>query len=156
MQKTDNVKKIIIFVGIAVVVFVGVFVGITLTKNVGKTPDEITMEDAGKQMQKLLDGVNVVNVTPRKAAISDEDILSDEDELPDIQNYPFTVTGTGSVNIEIFSSPEKAGTGTDGWINEVAENFNNSNIQVNGKTASVSIRSISSGLAVDYIKSHKA
>lgn len=155
MQKTDNVKKIIIFVGIAVVVFVGVFVGITLTKNVGKTPDEITMEDAGKQMQKLLDGVNVVNVTPRKAAISDEDILSDEDELPDIQNYPFTVTGTGSVNIEIFSSPEKAGTGTDGWINEVAENFNNSNIQVNGKTASVSIRSISSGLAVDYIKSGK-
>ncbi|MBR2176044.1 MAG: VWA domain-containing protein [Clostridia bacterium] len=155
MQKTSTTKKVLIFAGIAILVFAAVFIGINLTRNVGMTEDEITKEDAGKQMTKLLDGISVIHVDARRAAISDDDILSDEEELPDISSYPFTVTGSGDINIEIFSSPEKAGEGTDGWLNEVAERFNAENITVNGKTASVSIRSVSSGLAVDYIKSGK-
>ena len=36
--------KIAIFAGIAVVVFLGVFLGITLTKDIGKSEEQITTE----------------------------------------------------------------------------------------------------------------
>lgn len=149
------VKKIAIFAGIAVVVFGLVFGGIMLTKDVGKSQETITSEQAENQMNKLLGGISVTNVNPIKASISDEDILSEEEELPDISKTPLTVTGNGEINIEIFASPEKAGEDTDGWINEVAKNFNNENYKINGKTISVSIRSVTSGLGVDYITSGK-
>lgn len=155
MNNLSNGKKIAIFAGIAVVVFGLVFGGIMLTKDVGKSEETITSEQAENQMNKLLGGISVTNVAPIKASITDEDILSEEDELPDISSTPLTVTGQGDINIEIFSSPEKAGEDTDGWLNRVAENFNSENYKVNGKTISVSIRSISSGLGVDYITSGK-
>jgi Ca-activated chloride channel family protein len=59
------------------------------------------------------------------------------------------------VYIEIFSSTEKSGTGIDGWLNEVAADYNKSNIVLNGKTVSVKIRNIASGTATDYIRSGK-
>ncbi len=155
MKNLSVAKKVLIFAGIAVVVFGIVIAGITLTKNIGMSDEAITEEQAADKMGKLLNGINVTNVEPRKASITDEDILSDEEELPDIASYPLTVTGKADINIEIFSSPEKAGEGTDGWINEVAQNFNNEGYEVSGKKISVSIRSVSSGLAVDYIKSGK-
>ena len=147
--------KIAIFAGIAVVVFLGVFLGITLTKDIGKSEGQITTEKAEKQFSALLQDIKVEQGKARKAAISDTDILSDEDELPSIDTYPLSVEGTGAVNVEIFSSPEKAGTGTDGWLNEVAENFNREALTIDGKIISVSIRSVSSGLALDYIRSGK-
>ena len=155
MSKIPNAVKVMIFVGIGLLVFGGVFLGITLTRNVGKTDTEITMEDASQQMQRLLRNINVTTVSARKAAISDEDILSEAEELPDISGYPLSVEGSGQINVEIFSSPEKAGTGTDGWLNEVAERFNVSGATVGGKSVSVSVRSVSSGLAIDYISSGK-
>lgn len=155
MKNLSATKKILIFVGIAVIVFGIVIAGITLTKNIGMSDEAITEEQAADKMSKILSGINVTNVEPRKASITDEDILSEEEELPDIASYPLTVTGNADINIEIFSSPEKAGEGTDGWINEVAKNFNSEGYKVNGKKISVSIRSVSSGLAVDYIKSGK-
>ena len=154
-MKPSNGKKIAIFVGIAVVVFLGVFLGITLTQDLGKSEEQITTEKAEQTLSNLLGSIKVETVTARKSAISDTDILSDEQELPDIKSYPLSVTGRGEINVEIFSSPEKAGTGTDGWLNEVAERFNNEMKTVNGKTVSVSVRSVSSGLALDYIKSGK-
>ncbi len=155
MNNLSQGKKIAIFAGIALVVFLGVFLGITLTKDLGKSEEQITAEKAEERMGSLLSGIKVETVTPRKAAISDEDILSDEDELPDIKNYPLSVQGAGEINCEIFSSPEKAGTGTDGWLNKVAEDFNREGYTINGKAISVSVRSVSSGLAMDYIRSGK-
>ncbi len=155
MSALSNAKKGMIFAGIAVFVFVSVIVGMSLTKDMGKSEDEKTSEQTSQKMDELLKGVTVTNVTARKAAISDSDILSEEDELPDIKSYPLSVTGNGELNIEIFSSPEKAGEGTDGWLNEVAKKFNSEKLKINGKTATVSIRSVSSGLAVDYITSGK-
>ena len=155
MSALSNAKKGMIFAGIAVFVFVSVIVGMSLTKDMGKSEDEKTSEQTSQKMDELLKGVTVTNVTARKAAISDSDILSEEDELPDIKSYPLSVTGDGELNIEIFSSPEKAGDGTDGWLNEVAKKFNSEKLKINGKTATVSIRSVSSGLAVDYITSGK-
>ena len=155
MSRLSNGTKAIIFVAIALLVFGGVFLGITLTQDLGKTEEEITTEKAEKKLSELLGSVKVENVDAKKAAISDEDILSDEEELPDISGYPLSVEGSGQINVEIFSSPEKAGTGTDGWLNDVAEDFNSENYNIDGKTISVSIRSVSSGLALDYIKSGK-
>ncbi len=155
MNKLSQGAKIAIFAGIAVVVFLGVFLGITLTKDMGKTEEQITSEKAEKQLNSLIDDITVENRTSRKAAISDTDILTEKEELPSIDTYPLTVEGTGQINVEIFSSPEKAGTGTDGWLNKIAEDFNNEAYLVDGKTISVSVRSVSSGPALDYIKSGK-
>lgn len=155
MNNLSNGKKMAIFAGIAVAVFGLVLGGIIITKDIGKSQETITSEQAENKMNSLLSGISVINTEPVKASIDDDDILTEEEELPDIASYPLTVTGKGDINIEIFSSPEKAGEDTDGWINEVAENFNNENYKINGKTVSVSIRSVSSGLAVDYITSGK-
>lgn len=66
------------------------------------------------------------------------------------------VKGTGQVDIEIFTSGEKAGKNTDSWLIECAESFNNSGITTSdGKSVSISVRSVSSGLAADYIISNK-
>ena len=154
-MKPSNGKKIAIFVGIAVVVFLGVFLGITMTQDIGKTEEQITTEKAEQTLNNLLGSIKTETVSARKSAISDSDVLSDDQELPDIKSYPLSVTGTGDINIEIFSSPEKAGQGTDGWLNMVAERFNGEIKTVNGKSVSVSVRSVSSGLAMDYIKSGK-
>lgn len=105
-------------------------------------------------MNKYLKTINVKNETPVKSTVS-LGTTSLKDELPDISDYPITVQGNGEINIEIFSSPEKAGNDTDGWLNEVAKSFNNANNQLDGKKVSVSIRSIASGAAVDYIVSGK-
>ena len=72
MTNLSNGKKIAIFAGIAVVVFGLVFGGIMLTKDVGKSQETITSEQAENQMNKLLGGINVTNVNPIKASISDE------------------------------------------------------------------------------------
>lgn len=81
--------------------------------------------------------------------------LSQTEELPDIdKSYPYTIDGDGNIDAEIFVSSEKAGKGKDGILNEFAEDFNNQHLTIDGKTISVSIRSIPSGVAVDYISSN--
>ena len=104
MAGASKKKKIAIFVGIAAVVFGAVFLGITLTKDVGKTQDQITGEEAEKKIGDLLSQIKVESVSTKKAPIDDNDLLSEEEELPDIdKNYPLTVTGSGNINIEIKS-----------------------------------------------------
>lgn len=73
--------------------------------------------------------------------------------LPNIETkYPLTVVGNGDVDIEIFSTSEKAGKNNNGWLNEIAEEFNSQNNRLdNGKSISVSVRSIPSGASSDYI-----
>lgn len=73
------------------------------------------------------------------------------DELPPIDKYPLSVAGDGEINVELFSSTEKASTSSDSWMEVQARQFNAQNIQIGGKRVSVSIRPIASGLALDYI-----
>ena len=77
------------------------------------------------------------------------------DILPDISKYPPQVNSSTSSYIEIFSSTEKAGRGTDGWLTEVARNFNNAAIMIDGKQVSVMLRGIASGDGANYIASGK-
>ena len=75
-------------------------------------------------------------------------------ELPNIdKTYPYTVEGDGKINAEIFVSSEKAGKGKDGILNDIAKDFNDQHQTIDGQDISVSIRSIPSGTAVDYMAS---
>lgn len=73
------------------------------------------------------------------------------DELPPIGKYPLSVVGHGQINVELFSSTEKSDATTDNWMEVQAKKFNAQNLSVDGKTVSVSVRPIASGLALEYI-----
>ena len=61
--------------------------------------------DLSGKMKRI--GVQEVSVNPQQLDVSE--FLDAKDELPDIDSsYPFVVEGNGDVNIEIFSSGEKA------------------------------------------------
>ncbi len=150
MEKTNNSKFLLIILLFAVVLIVG----LVLTKNLGKTSTQISAENSKTALSKALKNVNIKDVEKVKGTVEFGENNLDE-ELPDIEKYPLSVEGNGDINIEIFSSPEKSGSGTDGWLCDVAEDFNKENIQIDGKTVSVSVRSVASGLAVDYIVSGK-
>lgn len=72
-------------------------------------------------------------------------------ELPPITKYPLSVTGSGQILLEIFSSTEKSSIANDNWMEVQAKNFNKQGLQIGGKTIAISIRPIASGLALDYI-----
>lgn len=132
----------------------GIIGGIFISRNIGKSKQEISRDSAISQMNKLLKDVEVSETTARKATV---EITGSNlaEELPDISKYPMSVTGRGAINIEIISSTEKASSGTDGWLNEVAEDFNSSHYTIDGEWATISVRPIASGAAVDYIISGK-
>lgn len=144
----------VVLVAIAVVVFVLVYAGITLTSNLGKSEAEVDSEGAAKKINKIYKDIVVTTADPIKGQV-DLDPVAVADSLPDISKFPISVENTTDLYVEIFSSPEKAGPGIDGWLNEVAEAFNNSKPVVNGKPVSVKIRNIASGTATDYITSGK-
>ncbi|MFC7679030.1 VWA domain-containing protein [Paenibacillus sp. GCM10028914] len=147
-------KAFFVLAAIAVVVFILVYAGINLTSNLGKTKTEISTEDAAKKLNKAYGNITISTAEPVKGQI-DLDPVEVGDSLPDISKYPISVENTTDSFVEIFSSPEKAGPGIDGWLNEVAEEFNKANMVVNGKPISVKIRNIASGTAKDYIISGK-
>lgn len=151
----NNGKNLGILAGIAVLVIGGIVCGVSLTGNIGKKSYEISEEEALKKLDKCLKNIEVTEVEPHKIAVdfTDNSLIN---SLPDIEQYALAVTGNGDVDIEIFASPEKAGSGTDGWLIEAARAFNSENhMTAGGRTMSVSVRSISSGMGADYIVSGK-
>lgn len=149
-----NIKIIAAFAGIAVLMFGGIAIGLNATKNIGKKQSVITMEKAMKSLQKKVSDVNVKKIEARKQPV-ELNSTSLKDELPDIDKYPLSVENTTDTYIEIFSTAEKSGEGNDGWLNEVAQAFNDAGIEINGKKVSVAVRTIASGMGMDYISSGK-
>lgn len=147
-------KTFIVLGLIAVSVFALVYFGISLTANMGKSKTEISAEDADKKLNRIYKDINVSSTAPVKGQI-DLDPAAVGDSLPEISKFPLSVNSTTDSYAEIFSSTEKSGTGNDGWLNEVANDFNAAGILVDGKHVSVSIRNIASGTAADYIRSGK-
>lgn len=114
-----------------------------------------------ESVQKLIEkaGIEPKEAVKVKGSI-DVSEVSLFDEMPDINKYPLSVEGTGDADIEIFSSGEKAEKDpekyTDRWLVETAEKFNKSGFTTSGgKSVSISVRSVSSGLGSDYIASGK-
>jgi Ca-activated chloride channel family protein len=151
---SSKLKPIIILSALAIIIFGVIAGGLAITKNFGKSNKVVTSENAIAAMNKVYKKITVNKVTPRKEAIS---VISTsiEDTLPKIDKYPPSVEKSTDSFIEIFSSIEKTGEKKDGWLNEVAKDFNSSNTQVNGKPVSVRIRGIASGTGMDYINSGK-
>ena len=147
-------KNVLTFIIIAGIVFAVVYGGVSLTKNLGKSDTQVSEEDASKTMNKLLKKVSYKEVGARKASVVlESNNLSDT--LPSIDKYPVKVENTTDTFVEIFSSSEKAGSGNDAWLLDMANKFNSSSVVVNGKKVSVKIRAISSGEGMDYISSGK-
>ncbi len=151
MEK-KQVKNIAILAGIAVVVFGVIFGVISLTQNAGKSKAVVSTEKAMETLGRICNNISITDVPPTKANV---DLGSDEDSvtLPDISKYPPQAENTTPDFVEIFSSTEKAGTGTDGWLVEMANEFNAAGVQVGGKPVSVRVRGIASGDATQYIAS---
>lgn len=151
----QSAKKIGTLAGIAGAMIL-VITGVGLITNyAGKSKTQISREAALSRLEKKLKKIEVTYSAPRKATVEITSGESLADELPDIEKYPLSVTGNGDINIEIFSSTEKSSAGTDGWLNEVAENYNKAHHTIDGKWVTVSVRPIASGAAVDYIVSGK-
>ncbi len=139
--------------GIGVLVFVIALAGIAFTRNAGKPAKTVSAEAAASAIEKY-----VKKIAPAQAPVVKSPVeLADTgvDELPDIDTNEITVKPSTSLYAEIFSTSEKCGKGKDGWINEVAEAFNRAGFEVDGQPVSVMIRSVASGLGMDYIHSGK-
>lgn len=140
-------------VGVVLVVFSQTVLRDSNVSTSTMTTEQAYADLSGK-MKRI--GVQEVTVTPQQLDVSE--FLDAKDELPDIESsYPFVVEGTGDVNIEIFSSGEKAAeSGSDSFLTEMAKKFNNQRNKTTGdKTMSVSLRSIPSGTAAEYISTGK-
>lgn len=151
-KKKGNIIGILIVM--AIIIFGVIYGGITLTKNWGKSKETISKENATGKLKKVCKDININEVEPRKAPI-DLGVKDVKDTIPNIDKYPAKVENTTDSYIEIFSTGEKAGNGKDGWLIDVANNFNESKFEINGKIISVKVREVASGLGMDYIISEK-
>ena len=153
-EKNSSLKVFSIFAVMAILVFGFIYMGISATKNLGKSKNVVTAENAAKTLNDLYKEITVNTIAPSKGQISISP-ASIRESLPEISKYPAQVDNSTENFIEIFSSTEKTGKDKDGWLNDTAKDFNNSNIKVNGKNVSVKIRGMASGMGVDYIVSGK-
>ena len=141
-EKNKNV--LLKIAGLAFAVFLLTFVGMYIF---GTTNTDLTLPT-------IIKGIDVTNVAHKGVPI-EIDGTDLKDILPDISKYPPQVEKSTTSYIEIFSSPEKAGSGTDGWLTEVARDFNRAKMIFEGKQVSVRLRGIASGQGADYITSQK-
>lgn len=146
----NNVVKLI---AIAIVVFGVIFAVVYTTQNWGKTKDIVNTEQSIKELNKLYGKLNVNKLTPQKdSEYIDSGTYS---VLPDISEYPFVVNPTTDNFLTIYSSPEKAGANYESLLIDIANKFNSSGVTIDGTPVSVGIRSISSGLATDFMASRE-
>ena len=147
----ESNKKVFLAIGvIAFAVFLLVYFGYTSID--GDRYGGIG--SAANSLEKIIKDIDVTTISHKRipVEINGTDL---KDVLPDISKYPPQVKSSTSSYIEIFSSTEKAGSGTDGWLTEVARDFNNAKVMIDGKQASVMLRGIASGQGADYITSKK-
>ena len=142
-------QNIIIMAALVVLVFLGVYGVLQLTS------DKASGEPVEKKMEKMVNRIDPEERSLVKGTVDLSGSTTLAEELPEIDKYPMTLQGNGEINIEIFAAPEKAGEGTDGWMLEAAGKFKNEGYEIDGRSVSVSIRSMSSGTGADYIASGK-
>ncbi|MEN8113335.1 MAG: vWA domain-containing protein [Actinomycetota bacterium] len=115
--------------------------------------------DQAEAEQKLLEMAGEVDwqsdPVTRKANVPPSGEPDLADTLPDIDEFPMVVNpraGADQVVAEVFVSTEKSGQGTDGWMVEAANSFNDSNQTLpDGREAKIAIRSIPSGTGYQFI-----
>ncbi len=118
----------------------------SLTKDDG---DRIyTYDEATRELEAKLKQVSKTEV-PSSLYIYDKDTTTKV--LNDISTFEIPVEGRGQINIEIAAATELSSEAPNDLVSVWAENFNRSNVKVNDKTASVSVRRITSGETITYM-----
>jgi Ca-activated chloride channel homolog len=112
--------------------------------------------EAEERLEELVDEIRWRNdPVTRRANVTPPGGLDLSDTIPSIDEFPVVVDVVPSGDLvvaEIFASTEKSGTGTDGWMVEAAEAFNDAGVTLSdGRLAQVEIRSIASGTAYQFI-----
>ena len=116
----------------------------------GEKAPVLSVEEAGKELDALMTKVSLSEVDePALDIYMDE--IGEAAALADIDTFEIAVRGTGQVNIEIAAATELSSEAPDDWIVAVAKNFNREAQTVNGKTVSVTIRTITSGEILTYL-----
>lgn len=119
----------------------------------------MSQAEAEKELAQLVKDITVTEVPVGQVELAASGPPPIEATLPDISTFPLTVDPNdraGSVVAEIFASTEKSGSGTDGWMVETANKFNESGQKTSsGKPARIAIRKIASGTAYEFIGSRK-
>ncbi len=123
-------------------------------------PRNYTIEEAQKRVGELSKSLRPQEKTARITDLVDTSgKASLADHLPAIETFPLVVDpelNSSVVVAEILCSTEKSGSGRDGWMVEVATQFNDANVRLpSGKTAKISIRKIDSGTASQFFISGK-
>ncbi len=148
--------RLVIFAAILIsAIFLGAGCNLDFSSNRG-----LSYEDAKSQLLKLvgkLDWSSKPVTRKAKIALNQQPTL--KDTLPEIDQFNLAVRGTNTTAhelAEIFVSTEKSGSGTDGWMVEVASAFNRQGIKLkNGRVAQVNIRKIASGTGYQFIAAKK-
>lgn len=156
-MKKENKTLFLGIVAVVVFVFIIMVVSSLVSSLGGKGKGETggyRSKYNDQTLEQMLSKVDVTELPKSKGSVN----LTTElyEELPEIDKYPLAVEGTGDVDIEIFTSGEKAGSGNDSWLIDCASSFNREGFTTAaGKRVSISVRSVSSGLAADYCISAK-
>ena len=114
-----------------------------------------TPAEASEQLDELVDEIDWVDApVTRSASIPPPTGANLADTLPPLDEFPITAEAPSSADevVEIWSSTEKSGEGSDGWMREVAEDFNEAGITLSdGSVAGVDLRYIASGTGYQFI-----
>jgi Ca-activated chloride channel family protein len=141
-------------------VLLGVIAGV-LVWQLGP-PRELTYSQAVTRLDNLLKRVSWSESTVTRTGVVTVVTMAKaelHETLPDISKYELVVNppiSSNEVAVEIFASVEKAGKGFEGWMVEIANDFNRSNLRLrNGYIAKVKVRAIASGEAYQFIVARK-
>ncbi|MCR5041375.1 MAG: VWA domain-containing protein [Clostridia bacterium] len=148
-------KKAVILIVTIVVVVAAVFGGIALTRNLGKNTKVVTREDALAKLERLVKDVAPATGTPVKSLVEYAEDDKTSQELPELTDSSIAVRESTELFAEIFASSEKTGSGTDGFLRDMASRFNSSGAELDGRPVSIRLRTVSSGQQVDYAASGK-
>ena len=139
---------------------IGVAALFVVTSCGGGGDEPLDRDAATSRLNDLVDDIGWVDDTvSRRAAIPPPSGADLAATLPSIETFDLSVEAPSSADVvvEIFASTEKSGDGTDGWINEAAEEFNDAAIPLaDGSRAGVEIRRIASGTGYQFIASGTA
>ncbi len=120
----------------------------------GDDGEPLDEAEAADELVDLVDDIDWVDLpATRSASVPPPTGGNLADTLPPIDEFPIVVDGRGSTaRVEIFSSTEKSGEDTDGWLREVAQEFNDAGITLaDGSPAEVTVRNIPSGTGYQFI-----
>ena len=110
--------------------------------------------EASEQLDELVDDIGWFDdPVTRSASIPPPTGANLADTLPPIDEFPIVVEAGGVDEVvEIWASTEKSGEGTDGWMTEAADAFNDAGLTLaDGSTAGVDLRRIASGTGYQFI-----